>query len=158
MYRYSKLILRCENSEWSILGVSNSDNDLLSFVVAPSNAGFDNYLIAPGAYLTDSIYDFTATVTISSYFPIDATKDNWGLSFGYELLSELDDVADFSANYYLADVYGVKVNINSAFEAADEALSVMVHEKDGMTPKNLVTLIGKKVQKAKSLIKKLLKK
>lgn len=44
------------------------------------------------------------------------------------------------------------------FEAADEALSVMVHEKDGMTPKNLVTLIGKKVQKAKSLIKKLLKK
>lgn len=121
MYRYSKLILRCENSEWSILGVSNSDNDLLSFVVAPSNAGFDNYLIAPGAYLTDSIYDFTATVPISSYFPIDATKDNWGLSFGYELLSELDDVADFSANYYLADVYGVKVNINSAFEAADEA-------------------------------------
>lgn len=120
-YGYSKLILRYADGEWSIYGISNAKEDLLSFVIAPSDAGFDNLLISPGAYLADSIYNYTTTVPISTYFPIDATKDNWGLSFGKEKLSEIDDVAEFNTRYVLSDVYGVKFNVDPTFEAADEA-------------------------------------
>ena len=120
-YGFCKLILRCENDEWSIYGVSCENEDLLSFVIPPSEEGIDNYLISPGAVLTDSIYSYSTTVPISTYFPIDATKDNWGLSFSMAKLSELDDVAEFRASYVLSDVYGAKINIEPAFEAADEA-------------------------------------
>ena len=121
MYRVSKLILRCENGEWSIAGVSNAENDLLSFITAPSDVRYDHYLFSPSASMTDSIYNFTTNVPISAYFPIDATKDNWGLSFGYENMSELDDIEEYSANYSLSDVYGINIYVNSAFKAADEA-------------------------------------
>ena len=120
-YGYAKLVLRRTDGEWSISGVCYENDELFSFVMPPSEAGLDEYLITTGAYLTDAINNYTTTVPISTFFPIDATKDDWGLSFGTAKLSELDDVAAFKASYVLSDVYGGRLSVDSAFEAAEEA-------------------------------------
>ena len=120
-YYVSKLILRYTNDEWSIYGISFKEKDLLSFVVMLSDLVRGDFLVSPGAYMTDSLYNFTAMVPISTYFPIDMTKDDWGLSLGMAKLSELDDVASFKASYKVSDVYGVTLNVDTAVEAANEA-------------------------------------
>lgn len=120
-YHCSNLILRKVDGEWSICGISNNQDDLLSFVLATADVGFEKFLITPGAIVTDAVYDYTTTVPIGSFFPVDVTKDNLGLTFGYAKLAELDEVSVFSESYVLSDVYGIKINIDSAIEAADEA-------------------------------------
>ena len=82
---------------------------------------FDDGRFATATDVADDVYDYSTSMPISTFDDIDTAKNNWGVSFGEMLISELDDVQSYTSSYFVEDVYGYDIDVTDRFDLADEA-------------------------------------
>jgi hypothetical protein len=118
----SYLIISYKTDGWSIDGLTFSDDDVSDRSYLPlDNEMFFGYSYAP-CTLSDDHWNFITTyVPLCGFMPVDWEADDWGISFGYESVSDLPDVDDYEYEYYIENVYGGYTDITDLFEKADTA-------------------------------------
>ncbi|MBO4353715.1 MAG: hypothetical protein J5860_02120, partial [Clostridia bacterium] len=106
---------------WKIDGfASYSDNFGQRVYDTLSDERFSGYYYAPATMFRDSVYSALYNVPTSTLMEINVEKEDWGISFGYEPISNIEDIESYETRYYVEDVYKHNVDITDAFLSADE--------------------------------------
>jgi hypothetical protein len=123
--KFYKTLLSAEfdEGEWQILGIIWDDDDsVANRSYTPLNCeGFEGAIFAPGAFITDSEYDYETVIPISTYSSVDLSKENWGISLSYMDNSEVEEIEMQSAVLSFTDIYGVKTELFDLLAEADKA-------------------------------------
>ena len=124
-----------ESGTWSIyLCISKDDNgwhvDGYSFDTGDaaerlyytiSSAWFDGKKYVPGIDVTDDVYGYSLLMPLGDVSDTDVDKDDWGITFGYMPIAEIEGVLSRDTCYYVEDVYGNTVDVTDVFAYADKA-------------------------------------
>ena len=107
---------------WKVDGLTFSSDDGTERSFYPMDSEWlSDCSFAPSTLIYDINYDYEFNIPISTFSPIDITKESWGISFDEIELSEFEDINAYYSYYYIEDVYSDEVDITQLFSDADEA-------------------------------------
>ena len=107
---------------WEIVGTAGSiDSYGQKIYDSLSNEFFEGRYFTTAVRVTDAVYNYTANMPIGDFAKINTSKENWGITFGYEPISSLSGVESYSIGYFVEDIYDHTVEVTDAFLDADEA-------------------------------------
>ena len=116
------LIISYKSDGWSIDGLAYTAEDIANRTYMPlDNELFYSFSYAPCTWILNYDNYMETFIPLCDFMPVDCESDDWGTSFGYEMLSDVPDVKAYQNDYYIIDVYGGYTNITDLVEEADEA-------------------------------------
>lgn len=116
------LIISDKSDGWSIDGLAFSDDEIVERTYMPlDDEMFFGAVCAPCTLTTDYENYITTFIPLCEFIPVDCERGDWGISFGYEMLSDVPDVKTYKNEYYIEDVYGSRIYITDLVRQADTA-------------------------------------
>ncbi|MBR4257023.1 MAG: hypothetical protein IKQ18_07630, partial [Clostridia bacterium] len=116
------LIISDKSDGWSIDGLAFSDDEIVERTYMPlEDEMFFGAVCAPCTLTMDYENYITTFIPLCEFIPVDCERGDWGISFGYEMLSDVPDVKTYKNEYYIEDVYGSRIYITDLVRQADTA-------------------------------------
>lgn len=116
------LCISKDDDGWHVDGYSFDTGDAAERVYySISSAWFDGKKYVPGINVTDDVYGYSLFMPLGDVSDTDVDKDDWGITFGYMPIAEIEGVLSRDTCYYVEDVYGNTVDVTDVFASADKA-------------------------------------